>query len=86
MRVIIRIHRDRKKRLARPEAPAPADVDLRGVWCLSCGSRYVRHSRRRSVLDRLFFLLGYLPFRCLTCGRRFRFRAPRKKASSATAA
>jgi DNA-directed RNA polymerase subunit RPC12/RpoP len=86
MRVIIRIQRDRKTRPATAPPAAAADVDLRGVWCLSCGSRYVRNSRRRGLLDRLLFVFGYLPFRCLTCGRRFRFRAPRRKAGSATAA
>lgn len=70
----------------KPEVAAPADVDLRGVWCLRCGSRYVRFSRRRVLVDYFALLFGYLPFRCLTCGRRFRFRAPRKKASSATVA
>jgi len=78
MRVIIRIRRASK----RPGAEAAsadsssASVDLRAVWCPGCGSRYVKVSRARSVLDLAWSIFGYGAFRCLTCGRRFHFRAP----------
>ena len=79
MRVVIRISRDKKRprRRVPPPEPAREDLDLRGVWCLGCGSRYVKTSRRRGLIDLAFFVAGYFPFRCLTCGLRFHFRAPR---------
>lgn len=76
MRVVIRISRAAKSR-APGEAAEGSRADLRAVWCPGCGSRYVKGSRVRGVFDLGWSLFGYGPFRCLTCGRRFHFRAPR---------
>jgi len=77
MRVIIRIRRAAKTPGggAQTEGSA-APTDLRTVWCPGCGSRYVKVSRSRSVFDLAWSVFGYGAFRCLTCGRRFHFRAP----------
>lgn len=79
MRVVIRISRAVKKQGAGNTAlgDTPERVDLRAVWCPGCGSRYVKSSRSRGVFDLAWAVFGYRAFRCLTCGRRFHFRAPR---------
>jgi len=78
MRVIIRISRRAKSAIPGDGAtePSPSRVDLRAVWCPGCGSRYVKTSRSRGMLDLAWSAFGYAAFRCLTCGRRFHFRAP----------
>lgn len=40
--------------------------------CPSCGSKAVRESRRRGVLERIGAIVGYLPVRCHDCGHRYR--------------
>lgn len=40
--------------------------------CENCGSRNLRRSHRRSVIDRITALVGVYPFRCLDCKHRFR--------------
>lgn len=41
--------------------------------CPECQSKQVRRSRRRGALERIFSLLGYLPYRCRDCKHRFFF-------------
>ncbi|MCW5981715.1 MAG: hypothetical protein KIT09_26760 [Bryobacteraceae bacterium] len=83
MRVIIRVRRKTKVKFEGDLPPQPAGaaasigIDLRGVWCHDCGSRYIRLSRQRGSVDYFLSLIGYLPFRCYSCGRRFRFFAPK---------
>lgn len=44
--------------------------------CPKCGSTHIRRSQRRGFVERwLSLLLGYFPFRCDTCERRFYLRA-----------
>lgn len=40
--------------------------------CESCGSRNLRRSRGKSLLDRAALLAGFCPFRCSDCKHRFR--------------
>lgn len=42
-----------------------------GVECPECGSRRVRFSKRRGILEGLASALGYCPVRCRDCGHRF---------------
>ena len=41
------------------------------VSCPSCGSRFLRVSRFRSLKERLWDLAGVSPLRCGDCGERF---------------
>jgi DNA-directed RNA polymerase subunit RPC12/RpoP len=43
--------------------------------CPACHSEWIRRSRRRSALDYLFSVASVLPWRCMSCRRRFRARA-----------
>ena len=44
--------------------------------CPQCGASQVRRSHRRGELDGLLSYVGWYPFRCETCQRRFRARWP----------
>src|SRR5208282_2337929 len=39
--------------------------------CPSCDSRDIRRSMRRRLLDPLYLIFGFLPFRCEDCNHRF---------------
>lgn len=42
-----------------------------GVECPECGSRRVRFSKRRGILESFASAVGYCPVRCRDCGHRF---------------
>lgn len=42
-------------------------------FCDKC-SGYTRRSSRHGFIDFLFYLVGYYPYRCLRCTRRFHLR------------
>jgi DNA-directed RNA polymerase subunit RPC12/RpoP len=42
-----------------------------GARCPGCGWADVRHSMPHGVLDHLVRIIGLLPYRCRSCGRRF---------------
>lgn len=47
--------------------------------CPKCKTHSAERSHRKSVLDRLAYMAGFSPYRCLQCRRRFlhfRFSAP----------
>jgi DNA-directed RNA polymerase subunit RPC12/RpoP len=46
------------------------EVDKR-TRCPGCGWADVRRSMPHGVLDQLVRMLGLLPYRCRSCGRRF---------------
>jgi len=39
--------------------------------CPSCGSQNTRRSKRRLLLDPLYTIFGFLPYRCEDCNHRF---------------
>jgi len=43
--------------------------------CPACSSAECRRSRRRTLFDYLASVLGYIPWRCSRCSKRFRSRA-----------
>jgi hypothetical protein len=44
------------------------------MTCPACQSENIRRSRRRSALEFLFGITGFLPWRCQACETRFRAR------------
>ena len=63
--------------MAPTETKEDGDKSLR---CPSCGWMDVRHSMPRSFFDRLVGLIGLVPYRCRSCGKRF-YRADRTPGS-----
>jgi len=61
--------------VTEPEGGPPSSGRTVSHRCPGCGARRAERRTPRTVLERIgFALLGWRPYRCLECGRRFRDR------------